>query len=272
MFLSSRSDKLIRHNKKLLIIAGLMFCSNSFATQYNFVVQPIYSPAKMKAIYQPMANYLNKETGHTFNIVTAKSFISYWAKMKKGQYDLILDAAHFTDYRIKNMHYTVLAKIPDTVSFSLISHDEELVLNYNELIGKEVVTLPPPSLGSVRLAQMFPNPMRQPLISSSDSALDAIKNVKNRKYFAALIPTPLLNQHNDVNIIDTTLSVPHMAISASPKINKSLQNKIRHVLINATKSKEGRAMLKLLNLPAFQATSAKVYRGYEQLLSGVWGY
>lgn len=170
------------------------------------------------------------------------------------------------------MQYTVIAKIPDTVSFSLISHEEELVLDYHELIGKEVVTLPPPSLGSVRLAQMFPNPMRQPLISSSDSALDAIKNIKNRKYFAALIPTPLLNQHSDINTIGTTNPVPHMAISASPKINKALQIKIRDALIKANTTSAGRAMLKQINIPAFHATSATKYRGFEKLLTGVWGY
>ncbi len=188
--------------------------------------------------------------------------------MKKGNYDLILDAAHFTDYRIKNMHYTVLAKIPDTVSFSLISHEDDLVFDYNELIGKEIVTLPPPSLGSVRLAQIFPNPMRQPVILSSEPATDAIKSVKNGKSFAALIPNPLLNQHRNFNTISTTRAVPHMAISASPRIEKSVQQKIRRVLVDAINSSDDRAMLKLLNLPSFQATSARTYRGHEQLLSG----
>ncbi len=276
MFLSRAINKFSCAFKKKALITTMIFSllvsTNCFADHYNFIVQPIFKPNKIKQIYAPLVRYLNKKTGHTFKVTTANSFISYWEKMKKGQFDLILDAAHFTDYRIKNMHYTVLAKIPDTVSFSLITHGDEFILDLNELVGKSVVTLPPPSLGSVRLAQMFTNPMRQPIILSSDSAIEAIKDIKNRKYFAALVPTPLLTQHNDVNTINTTRAVPHMAISASPKIDKSLQNKIRHALINATKSKEGQAMLKSLNIPAFQATSAKTYRGHEQLLSEVWGY
>ena len=95
MFLSSHSNKLICLNKKSLFIASLiigsLISSNSFAKQYNFVVQPIHNQEKMNQIYQPLVNYLNKEPGHTFNVVTAKSFISYWEKMKKGQFDLILD-------------------------------------------------------------------------------------------------------------------------------------------------------------------------------------
>lgn len=273
MLLSHFSHKLAYQS---VIIAGLVFTllisSNSFAKEYHFIVQPIFKASKTMQVYRPLVQYLSKETGHTFKIITAKSFLSYWEIMKRGEYDLILDAAHFTDYRIKNMQYTVLAKIPDTVSFSLVSHEEEIILDYDELIGKEVVTLPPPSLGSVRLAQMFPNPMRQPVILSSESATEAINSVKNGKYFAALIPTPLLNQHRNLNTIGTTRAVPHMAISASPKIEKSVQHKIREALVNAVNSSDGRAMLKLLNLPSFQATSARTYRGHEQLLSGVWGY
>lgn len=255
-----------------LVVFSLLITTNCFAKQYNLIVQPIFKPAKIKQIYQPLAQYLSKETGHTFNIITAKSFLSYWEKMKKGEFDLILDAAHFTSYRIQKMHYTVLAKIPDTVSYSLITNENEFVLDYTDFIGKKLVTLPPPSLGSVRLAKMFPNQMRQPLFSSNNSALDAINDVKTGKYFAALVPTPLLIQHRDVNIIQTTDPVPHMAISASPKIDRALQIKLQQALINAAKTKNGKHMLKMLNISGFLITNKKIYFGYEKLLSGVWGY
>lgn len=256
----------------VFIALSVFYSTSIHAKQYTFIVQPIFKANKTKQIYEPLIQYLRHETGLDFEIITDDSFISYWSKMKKGQYDLILDAAHFTDYRIKNMGYTVLVKLPDTVSFSLITNEDDLVFDYTELVGQSVVTLPPPSLGSVRLAQMFPNPMRQPRISSVDSAVDAIKNVENKKCFAALVPTPLLNQHRNVNTVGITRPVPHMAISASPKIDKAAQIKIRQALIKAANTKEGLAMLKKINLPTFQATSAKTYKGYEKLLSDVWGY
>lgn len=276
MFLFYRNCKNSTQAYKCLLIAGLGFSllasSSCFAKEYSFIVQPIFKPEKIRKIYQPLIQYLNSETGHTFKLITAKSFLSYWGKMKKGQYDLILDAAHFTDYRIKKLGYTVLAKIPDTVSFSLITNENEFVLDDNDFIGKQIVTLPPPSIGSVRLSQIFPNAMRQPLFTSSDSAIEAINGVKKGKYFAALVPTPLLTQHNDVNTIKTTPAIPHMAISASPKIDNASQRKIRQALINASITKDGKHMLKSLNISAFFTTDKKVYQGYEKLLSGVWGY
>jgi len=269
MFLSKPS-------KSLLAIASVMlsslFFSTSYAKEYSFIVQPIHAPEKMIELYQPLVQYLNTETGHTFNIVTSKSFISYWAKMKKGQYDLILDAAHFTDYRIKRMDYSVLAKIPSTESFSLITSGSAKVTDYNKLIGKKLITLPSPSLSSVHLEKLFPNPARQPNVINTNSAKSALKAVQNGQSFAALVPTSLLANAENINTVNTTMAMPRMAISASPKIDKAMQEKIRSALIRASSTPEGKAMLSTLNISAFDATNAKTYQGYEKLLAGVWGY
>lgn len=263
-------------SKKLLVITSIMFSvlfsSPSFAKEYSFIVQPIHSPAKMKQIYKPLVEYLNKETGHTFNVVTSGSFISYWEKMRKGQYDLILDAAHFTDYRIKRLHYSVLAKIPSTESFSIITNSATKVTDPKKLIGKKLVTLPSPSLSGVHLAKMFPNPTQQPDIKGTNSAESALMAVQKGKYYAALIPTSLVAKAENINTVNTTMAIPHMAISASPKIDKAVQQKIKDALINASSTSNGKLMLSALQIPTFAATNAKTYQGYEKLLAGVWGY
>jgi ABC-type phosphate/phosphonate transport system substrate-binding protein len=276
MYLSSHPNKFICFNKKIIMIVSLMisslFCSNSYAMEYNFVVQPIHSPEKMKAIYQPLVQYLNKETGHTFNIVTAKSFISYWEKMKKGHYDLILDAAHFTDYRVKRMNYSILAKIPNTVSFSIITNENEHLTNYKKLVGKKLITLPSPSLSAMHLAKMFPNPARQPDITNTNSAAAAIKAVQAGKYYAAIVPTSMLDSIKNINTVNTTVMTPHMAVSASPKIDKDVQSIIRTALIKASTTSNGKTMLNAIKVSAFKATNAKTYQGYEKLLASAWGY
>ena len=84
--------------------------------------------------------------------------------------------------------------------------------------------MPSPSLSSVHLAQMFPNPARQPYVTNTNSAEMAIKAVQEGKYYAALVPTSLLSHIKDINTVNTTKENPRMAISASPKIDKELQN------------------------------------------------
>ena len=261
---------------RTLLVSCLLFAvlpGSASARTINFVVQPIFSPEQTRKVYQPIIDYLSEQTGEDFILVTAKSFLSYWETMKRNEdYHLIMDAAHFTDYRVSKMGYRVLAKMPASVSFTLITNEQNLILDTDELIGKPVATLPPPSIGSVRMAQMFPNPARQPELFSATSANQAIADVKSGKYMAALIPSPLLNDHPDVNVIKVTESVPHMAISASPKISVTLQNKIRLALIDAHKSKKGLLCLKKMALEKFEPASNKTYKGYRTLLAGVWGY
>lgn len=261
---------------RTLLLSCLLFAvlsASVSARTINFVVQPIFSPEQSRKVYQPIIDYLSEQTGEDFKLVTAKSFLSYWELMKKNEdYHLIMDAAHFTDYRVSKMGYRVLAKMPESVSFTLITGENNLVLDTDELIGKSVATLPPPSIGSVRIAQMFPHPARQPELFSVPSATQAIADVEKGKYTAALVPTPLLNDHPDVNVIKITESIPHMAISASPKIPLALQDKIRDALIEAHKSKQGLLCLKKLAIEKFEPANNRTYKGYRTLLAGVWGY
>ena len=72
-------------------------------------------------------------------LVTAVNFLAYWETMKKNNtYDLIVDAAHFTDYRAERMGYSVLAKIPDVVSYTIVTSQDADVLEARDLIGKTI--------------------------------------------------------------------------------------------------------------------------------------
>ncbi|NOX42579.1 MAG: phosphate/phosphite/phosphonate ABC transporter substrate-binding protein [Gammaproteobacteria bacterium] len=256
----------------LLVFLGL-FYTTSYAKTINFVFQPILDPKRTIFVYQPLVDYLRDATGLDIKLVTAVNFPSYWETMKKGkEYDLIMDAAHFTEYRAKRLGYTILAKVPDTVSFSLVTGEEELVLDAEELIGRKIASMGSPGLGGIRLAQMFPNPLRQPIIIESPNSLSAVEKVKKGEAIAALIPTPMLNGITGLNTVVTTEPVPHIGISASPNISKEAKKAIKKALIEATKSKKGQKMLEKINFPGFIDADIKVYAGNAVLLDGVWGY
>lgn len=250
---------------------GAFLPADSRADSYTFVVQPILPPAQTRKAFQPLADYLSRATGHEIRLVTAVNFLAYWARMKRGDYDLILDAAHFTDWRVKNMDYMVLAKIPDTVSYSLVTDENTLVLEPSELVGKRLATIGSPSLGAVRLAQMFPNPLRQPVAIEVDNSRQAIEAVLKGRAVAAIVPSPLVGAF-PLNVVTTTEPVPHIAFSASPDVPQAARDAIREALVEAEKTPAGQAMLKAINFPRFERADAQVYDGYAQLLEGVWGY
>ena len=250
-----------------------LFSLTAQAANYSFVVQPILPPDQTKKAFMPLTNYLSKQTGHNIKLVTSINFLSYWETMKKGnEYDIILDAAHLTDYRLKRMGYKVLAKRADAVSYSLVTGENADILDPAELIGKSVATIGSPSLGMLRVEEMFPNPLRQPVIVEVNNSIDSIQKVIDGKAVGAMVPTPLVGGFPELITVTTTDQVPHTAISASPRVPADVQNAISTALINASKTPEGQKMLEQINFPAFEKTNADAYNGYAGLLEGTWGY
>ena len=261
---------------KLPALFLLLFLSTSIsrAAEYSLTVQPIVTEQQTIEAYQPLADYLSTQTGQTITLVTHRNFTFYWNKMRhqrKG-FDLVLDAAHFTDYRVKTQGYQVLAKLPDTVSFSIVTHEDNFILDIDELTSKRIATMPSPSLGAMRLEELFPNPMRVPIYIYEQNTKRAVESVLSGKTDAAIIPTRLAAHYEGLNTVATTEPVPHMALSASSNVPTDVVEKIRHALLTADTTPDGVEMLSAINNPKFLSTDNTAYDGYAKLLEGVYGY
>lgn len=245
----------------------------SLAMDLALSIQPILPKAEVIKAYTPLAEYLSSETGQNITVKGYLNFITYWADMrrKKG-FDLVLDAAHFTDYRVQKFNFKVLAKLPASVSFSLVTHEDNLILDQDELVLKKVATLVSPSVGALRLSAIFDNPMRQPRFVYARDANDAARRVIDKKVDAAIIPTALVGSYDGLNTVLTTEPLPHMAFSTSPDVPDDIRASIKKALINAKNTAKGQAMLAKLNFESFEDASAETYKGYSKLLQNVLGY
>ncbi len=242
-----------------------------------FVIQPILSEDQTRRAFQPLADYLGQVTGKRVVIHTLPNFLAYWEVIRQDSgFHLALDAAHFTDYRVKKMGFTVLAKLPDTVSYSLIVNSGALIIDPVELIGRTVATTGAPSIGAARLNAMYPNPARQPIMVDSGTAEEGIQLLLKRKTQAAIVPTPLVSQQmaqgGGVSVVVTTEPLPHIAFSASPKLDASVREKIRSALINAANTDAGRKMLKDVNFERFDPATEQMYNGQSNVLREYWGF
>ena len=258
----------------LFLFASPGYATEIQAAEYKLAIQPILPQQELINNYQPLADYLSQATGHKITISTQRNFIFYWHKMRKGSkgFDLVLDAAHFTDYRTQNLGYTVLAKLPDTVSFSIVTKDDSFYLDIDELTSKRIATMPSPSLGAVRLEELFPNPVRIPNYVWELNTSEAVKSVLSGKVDAAIIPTRLASTYDNLNIVMTTEPVPHMAISASPYVPQRVAENIRQALIIANTTAHGKKMLSKLKMAKFEKADNETYAGCGKLLKDVYGY
>lgn len=243
------------------------------AANYFLSVQPVLPPDQIQKNYQPLVNYLSNKTGHIITVKSYRNFLTYWARMQKAtDMDFILDAAHFTDYRIKRKNYRVLAKFPDSVSFTVVTGEENFVFDMEELISKRIATMASPGMGAVRLNSMFPNPVRLPFYIETSNAVEAVNKVLDGSVDAAIIPSPLVGNYDNLNSIASTEPVPHMALSASSEVPAEVAMAVKQALLDAPKTPEGRKMLEQMNIEYFEDADADLYAGYADLLDGIFGY
>lgn len=250
----------------------------SATEELTLAIQPILSEEKIQNTFQPLADYIAKATGRPVKVETAPNFLSYWNKMIQNKKNMLyFDAAHFTSYRAKKRGFRILAKIPDTISYSVIVRDTEMIFEpITELMGKTIASLGSPSIGAARLNGMFPNPMRQPIIVEVPDFQSGIKAILENRAYAAILPTPIVSQAMDngspINVVMTTEPIPHIALSASPDIDINTVNRIRQALIGASKREDGKIMLKKIGFPKFDPASPAIYKGQDKVLQAYWGY
>ena len=257
----------MRVHHGLLAVVLLFLSHSALAGEWFLSIQPVLSKERIQKAYQPLAEYLTRQTGETIRIRAHRNFLAYWASLQKMDgFDFVLDAAHLTDFRLQKMGYHLLARLPDTVSFSLVTRDDNLIFEVEELLLKKVATLAPPSIGALRLLQLFPDPMRQPRIVYARDSEDAAMRVINGQAFAAMIPTALVSRYDNLNTVLTTEPLPHMGFSASPEVPETVRTRVEQALLRASLTPAGQKMLEKLNLPGFVPARPEDYKGYSRLL------
>jgi ABC-type phosphate/phosphonate transport system substrate-binding protein len=259
-------------SRPVLMLVLLAATTMTTAAELTFAVHPVLPQQRTLQIYQPLADYLAQVTGQQIRLITSSNFLAHWQMMKRDNYDLILDGPHFTAYRTKNMGYTVLAKLPDIVSYTLVANEEQMILDPLELIGKTIATTPSPALGALRLIEIYPNPLRQPILVETPDSEQAAELAVQGEVVAAMIPAPLVGRYPSLTTVTTTEQLPSPAISASPAVDLELQQALRQALLNAPNNPEGRKALEALNAPLLEAADNQRFQGLERLLEGMWGY
>lgn len=270
----------LRATGAVMLLACLLFPRLLHAAEpapLVLLVQPVLNEDQTRKAYQPLCDFIGQLAGRRCRLQTAPNFLAYWHLVQRDQgIDFVMDAAHFTDYRTQKTGYSVIAKIPDTVSYSLITPRGESVFDPQELLGKTIATLGPPSIGAARLNAMFPNPMRQPTIREVANAEEGFDLLAKKRVQAAILPTPVVGQRlaqkGDIYVVMTTEPIPHLALSASPRVDPVLREKVRQAVLAAPNSPDGRAMLKGIGFERFDPASAETYHNQSRVLKQYWGY
>jgi phosphonate transport system substrate-binding protein len=256
----------------VVLLSLLLISGTSRANEISLAVNLGLSSNVAAEKYKPVVDYFAQVTGKKIRLELNANPFAHWERMRRDGYDMVIDNPAFTAYRIARMDYTVVGKLPDVLSFSLVTHVDEMMLEPGELIGRSLATVPSPSISALRLEQIYSNPMRQPSFIQVEHYSDALDLVMNGRAAGAMVPTGLLGRYVNLNPIYTSEQIPAPGISVSARISPELRDTIRQALLDAHKTEAGRAMLDALNVPQIEAASNDTYAGIESLLEGLFGY
>lgn len=272
------SKSVLPHFRSLVsryLLVSMLFpllLGNAKAEELTLSVSLGMSPQQAQQVYKPMVDYLGQATGQRIVLKTSANALAHWQLMRREAYDLVLDGPAFTAYRAAKMGYTVVAKLPDVLSFTLVAHADLMLFEPSELIGRTIATQPSPSLAALRLAQLFSNPMRQPDHVQTDTHQEAAQAVLDGRAAGAMLPSAIVGNFPNLSMIHTSEQVPAPGFSTSGRVSPELRDAIRQAMLNAPNSEAGRAMLEALNVEAFEAAENADYLGLEVMLEGLWGY
>jgi hypothetical protein len=257
-----------------LAVMGLSIANTAISAEYNFSVEPTYTPERAREVYQPLMDYLDKATGETFKLVVARNYAFYWNDIRKRK-DLhfVFDEAHFTDFRIQRYGYEPLVKSSVPTSYSLLTQDDVAEGNVQAFVARSLVTMPAPNLGFALLLEYFPNPMQQPdLRSLATSWRDTVEIVFAGEADAALVPTWLRDQYPNLIPVVTTREFPGPAVSASPDVPAEVKEKVRAALLVLHEDPSLYEVLNELGMQQFIEANAAEYKGSELMLKNFYGY
>jgi len=245
---------------------------------YVFSAPPRESAQAAAEIYGPIAAYLSAVTGKKVVYRQPANWIEYQADMRKGDYDLVFDGPHFNAWRAANLQHNILVKAPGEHNFVVVvQKNNDKIRDLKQLAGRGICGMSPPSLGTLTVLNEFDNPMRQPLIVSTDSWSNIYSSMQAGRCTAAILPVRNLAkfdpQGTATRVVFKAKAYPNQAFSASPRIAPEDQTKIARAL----SSPEARtATSKLREAYAlsgdFQLTTKSEYTGVASILKDTWGY
>jgi hypothetical protein len=135
----------------------------------------------------------------------------------------------------------------------------------------------PPNLGTLTVLNEFDNPMRQPVIVSTESWNSIYSGMQTGRCTAAILPARNLAKFDPrgtaTRVVFKAKAYPNQAFSAGPRIAPADQVKIARAL-SAPNARTATASLREAYALSgdFQTATKDEYAGIASILKDTWGY
>ncbi len=249
-----------------------VFAANVQARTLTLHIVSTYPPEKAKQVYEPLRQWLSKNTGYEITLSLPKNYFFYWREAQGEMPELTLDDPHVAAYRIEKKGYVPLARKEEDITYHLIAQDEPAEgqsLN-SFMLGKRVIVLPSPSLSSIYFDRWFTDLFQQPVKAASAlSWRDAVEQVFDEQADAAIVPNSTYRLYPNFFSLKQSDPLPGRVFLASPELSLATVNKIRRALLDMGGDNDGYSALVELNSQNLIEATKNDYQGLHKFLPGV---
>lgn len=245
---------------------------------YTFGVVPQYDQRQLFAIWKPLLEELQKETGLAFRLVSVPSIPAFEKEFLNGSYDF----AYMNPYHVlkaeKSQGYAPLVRDLAPLRGILVVGKESPISKLSELQGREVAFPSPNALGAsllmrAELARLHGVSVVPLYVKSHDSVYLHI--VKGLAAAGGGVQKTLEKQEapirEQLRILYTTRNLPSHPVVAHPRVPSPDVEKVRQAWVALASSEVGRQLLAPIPMPQPVATTMADYAPLRDLgLEDFW--
>lgn len=214
---------------------------NASAKPLEVGVVPYTSARAVVANFEPMRLYLEQALGKPVKIYTSTGFKQFFKNAERGDYDLVISAAHFARILQKEHKFKPLVKLSPGVHSLLMTKLDSSLKTPQELKGQVIAVPDQLALSSIVsmtwLRENGLKPETDYTILEVPSFPSALLAVQKGDAMAAISATPVLSQipkelrESLRTLVDAGeylqfifLTHPRLGVTASNRISKELLN------------------------------------------------
>lgn len=246
--------------------------TRSLTGPLGLLVHPVFPPEQARRVYEPLVDYLNQTTDLTVELMVERNFHRYWLTARQGEAPaLVLEDAHMIAWRMERFGYQPLATARGTKTYSLLTSGALADDALEDFIGRQISSLPAPSLGYLLLANWFSNPLQQPrILSTATSWLDAVEMVFSAESDAAIAPDSLVSKYPNLYPVAISAEFPGITVAASPDVPEDVRETLIDALTSLQEDPEHMAVLFELDIDGFDASDPADFEGLEDWLDTIF--
>lgn len=252
------------------------------ANHYSFAVHPLHNPTRLYKVFNPLVQYLNKNTPNAvFNLEASRDYPTYDKKLSNEQPDFALPNPYQTVEAMKH-GYKVFGKMGDDANFRgiILVRKDSHIKNFEDLQNQKISYPAPTALAATMMPQYYIFENAPEVFKSTESVYvgsqeSSIMNVLHKKTIAgATWPPPweLLVRQNpeiadELKVIWQTHSLPNNGLVAHKRVPEKLVRHVQNLLTNLHKTEEGKKILKGMYLSKFEKADATTYKSVSNFIT-----